>query len=292
MLYVELPVMRRLVGADADQPPSDVGGGRLPVASEAKANTSTRTNAAVARLRPDMVSPPVAVAGVVRHYADRPGSDSATVDREVHVVLGAVRPIAAPAPADRAERRDHGRRDHPFPQVRAVEERPATRIANAPAAHVRVLDRVEVDRVAVGVVRPVAAARPAGARGRDRLAAVEGARDVRLVGVAAARVHVLELHVPDGEVQLVEAAEDAREWLGDVVADDELPRRRLAVPGPVRDRQQPKVPELDGATGPPIARRQLGAERLRQAADGVAVLLRAGLRGLPGEEGDGEDGDR
>src|SRR5205085_2364648 len=102
------------------------------------------------------------------------------VGREVHVVLRAG-PAAAPAPADRAERGDHGRRDHALAQARAVEVRAAAALARPAAAGVRVLDRVQVDRLAVRVHRPVAGARAAGAGRGDGVAAVEGGRLVAAV---------------------------------------------------------------------------------------------------------------
>src|SRR4051812_49625755 len=45
---------------------------------------------------------------------------SVAVHREVHVVLGVAGPAAAPAPADRGERRSHLRGDHAAPVTRAV----------------------------------------------------------------------------------------------------------------------------------------------------------------------------
>ena len=51
---------------------------------------------------------------------------------------------------------DHRQRDHALAQARAVEVGDAAALARAAAAGVGVLDRVQVDRLAVGVHRPVA----------------------------------------------------------------------------------------------------------------------------------------
>ncbi len=90
------------------------------------------------------------------------------VPGEVHVVLGVSGPRATPAPADRPERSHDRRRDHPGPHLLAVRVGEPGRIPRHPAPDVGVLDRVDVDREAVGVVRPRAGARLAGARARPR----------------------------------------------------------------------------------------------------------------------------
>ena len=95
----------------------------------------------------------------------------------MHVVLRIARPASAPAPADGAEGLDNGGRHHPAAQPRPVQVRPARTFARPSATDVWVLDRVEVDRAAVGspaTVRPASAA----AGRRDRLTAFEGVRDV------------------------------------------------------------------------------------------------------------------
>ena len=106
--------------------------------------------------------------------------------REVHVVLRRAGPRAAPAPADRPERRDDRRRHHPGPHARAVEVRERGLVARHAAADVGVLDRVQVDRLAVGVLRPVCRCRSsAGARRRHGLAALERRGDVAVGRPAA-----------------------------------------------------------------------------------------------------------
>src|SRR5579862_7703569 len=87
------------------------------------------------------------------------------VDREVHVVLRGADPRASPAPADRREGPAHGRRDHPRPHVRPLEIRERGLVARHPAADVRVLARVEVDRLPERVHRPVVRGRAAAAWG-------------------------------------------------------------------------------------------------------------------------------
>src|SRR6266516_4076264 len=108
----------------------------------------------------------------------RSETGSVAVDREVHVVLGRAAPGPAPPPADRAEGGENGRRHHSLAQMRAVEVLPARWIVRHPAPDIRILERVEVDRVPVGVVRPCARALPARARRRHRVAAVERTADV------------------------------------------------------------------------------------------------------------------
>ena len=79
---------------------------------------------------------------------------------EVHVVLGVAGPGAAPAPADRAERRDRARGHHPLAVAGAVAVAPRLPVAALPASDVGVFARVDVHRQAVGVLRPGARAAP------------------------------------------------------------------------------------------------------------------------------------
>src|SRR4051795_6483180 len=103
-----------------------------------------------------------------------------TVPGEVHVVLGVTGPRAAPAPANRSERIHDPSRDHPGPVVRAVAVLLRQRITAHAAADVRVLDRVQVERLPVRVVGPVAGALPAAARRWNGVAALERAGRVGL----------------------------------------------------------------------------------------------------------------
>src|SRR3954447_21923799 len=113
---------------------------------------------------------------------------SVAVDREVHVVLGVARPAAAPAPSDRGECFSDLGRDHPGAVARAVAERLRPRVAAHAAAHVRVLDRVEIDCQAIGVVRPAPRSGPAATRGRHRLSALERTAGIAVLGPLAADV--------------------------------------------------------------------------------------------------------
>src|SRR6188472_100365 len=96
----------------------------------------------------------------------------------MHVVLGVSGPRAAPAPADRPKRLDDGPGHHPGPMVGAVVVRPRRGISTLTAADVGVLNRVEVDCEPISVHGPRASAATAGARRRDRLAALERGADV------------------------------------------------------------------------------------------------------------------
>src|SRR4029079_19141804 len=84
----------------------------------------------------------------------RPLRRLVAVAREVHVVLGRAGPVAAPAPADRAEGRDDRGRHHALPQPRPIEVAGPGRIARLTTPDIRVLGRVEVDREAVSMVLP------------------------------------------------------------------------------------------------------------------------------------------
>jgi len=108
--------------------------------------------------------------------------------------------------------------------------------------------------VAVGVVRPRAVARPAGAWGRNRLTALERPADVAVGGSdALGSVHRLDAQVSDREAKLVEPSEHGLERCGDVAVYDELARMGSAVEAPVPDDEQPELRERDGAVPPPEA---------------------------------------
>src|SRR4029079_4848813 len=131
----------------------------------------------------------------VTEAARAPVSTRATlsaVEGEVLVVADAARPAAAPAPALRAECLDQHaalvRRSGLMP--RAVEVRRARAVRARASADVRVLDRVDVDREAGRMGRPVARA--------GRGATVEGRGVVGLDRPeVVAAVAVDRLHPPD-----------------------------------------------------------------------------------------------
>ncbi len=79
---------------------------------------------------------------------------SVTRGREVHVVLRRAGPGAAPVPADRAECAYDRRCDHPAAKPRAIHVARALPVACLPTPDVRVLQRVQVDRPTIRVVRP------------------------------------------------------------------------------------------------------------------------------------------
>src|SRR5205807_10579896 len=116
------------------------------------------------------------------------------------------RPTPAPLPADGGEGPDEqaaGHR-HPGAYARTVEVGAARARVHAAALDVRVLDRVDVDRQAVGVRRPVL--RP----GRDRVAAVEARGVVRLARALVLRaVGVDRPQAPEWEARGVEPPKDA-----------------------------------------------------------------------------------
>src|SRR3954470_9796631 len=145
------------------------------------------------------------------------------VEREVHVVLRVAGPCTAPAPADGCEGVDDVARDHARPMMGAVAVRLRQWIAAHPAPHVRVLDRVEVDRQPVRVVRPVAGAAATGTRRRNRIAAFERSGGVAVLGLLAARpVDTVDRHVTDREMEQVEPVEHLRERRRGGPVDDQL----------------------------------------------------------------------
>src|SRR3954451_14691153 len=140
----------------------------------------------------------------------RGGAGLVAVEGEVHVVLRVPRPAAAPAPADRRERRAHLCRDHPPAVAGTVAVGLRLRVAAHAAADVGVLDGVEVNREAVGVIGPATGAAAAAARRRDRLPALDGTGGIAICG-AALRVDGVDRHVMDREVDHVEAVEGLRQ---------------------------------------------------------------------------------
>src|SRR4051794_41889520 len=90
---------------------------------------------------------------------------------------------------------------------RAVEVAPRPRVRSAPVRDVRILDRVDVEREAVCVLRPAPLT--------GRAAAVERRRVVGLDrAVVAAAVVVDEPHPADREPAAVEARGTASPWAG------------------------------------------------------------------------------
>ena len=195
-------------------------------------------------------------------------------------------PAAAPPPADRREGRDDGRRDHPGPRLRPVEVRAARRLAGAAAAHIGVLDRVEVDRPPVGVVRPVAGARATGRRHRPP--ALERAADVPCRPRRRRAVHVDEAQVADPEALVVEHAEDAPQRVRVRAPDHELAGRHSAVEAPVADRQEPQLGERDGTAWPPELSLEAFREPCRERSNGREVRRLGRPSGARGEQADGE----
>src|SRR4051794_11162173 len=108
---------------------------------------------------------PMIVHSTARRYAP---ARSVAVEREVHVVLRAAGPAAAPTPPDRGEGVAHLSGDHPAAMARAVAVGLCLRVAAHAAAHVRILDRVDVDGEAVRVVGPTAGSAAPAARRRHR----------------------------------------------------------------------------------------------------------------------------
>ena len=158
------------------------------------------------------------------------------------------RPASAPAPADRGERaHEHAARDrHPGPVARAVAKRVPGRGYDASPLDVRVLDGVDVDRLAVGVCRP--AFRPC----RDGVAAVESGGVVGggRAGVARA-VDGDRAHPADGEARAVEHAEDLPDVARDGAVDDQLAAVRASVEADVRDEEPSELGRPDRAAGVP-----------------------------------------
>ena len=107
------------------------------------------------------------------------------------------------------------------------------------SSHVRVLDRVEVDRAAVRVLRP--------ARRAVDGPTVEGGRVVGLDRPEVARaVGVDGDHPPDRKTGPVQAPEDREHVRGDVAMDDDPPAVHVAVEAPV-----PRADETEiGRAGP------------------------------------------
>ena len=141
-----------------------------------------------------------------------------------------------------------------LPRERAVDV-PARRGVARPAARdVRVLDRVEVDRPAVGVLGPVGRA--------GRAAAVEGRGVVGLDRVeVGAAIGLDRQHAADREARGVELAERARDGRGDRPVHDQRPAMGMPVEADVGERDAAQVGERDRAAGPPHRRRHRRALR-------------------------------
>ena len=149
---------------------------------------------------------------------------SVTRGREVHVVLRRAGPGAAPAPADRAECAYDRRCDHPAAKPRAIHVARASPVACPPTPDVRVLQRVQVDRPTIRVVRPAPRTGASRAGRRHGLATFERPAHVT-VGRARApptTIRVGETHVADREPQVVELPEDTAEIVGVLAGHDEL----------------------------------------------------------------------
>ena len=125
---------------------------------------------------------------------------------------------------------------------------------SAACADIGVLDRVDVDRQAVGVIRPV--------RGAGGVAAVEGGRVVGLDRAkVAAPVSVHELHAPDREAGAVELLESGDDLPRHRAVDDQSARVRAAVESSVAECQQAQARERHGAAAVPRDPGHLRAQR-------------------------------
>ena len=163
-------------------------------------------------------------------------------------------PRAAPAPADRRERRDRPRRHHPAAVTGAVEVRLGRGVAALAAADVGVLPRVDVDRKPVGMHRPRTRAACHRCRATGRLPAVEGAGDVVVARTAAGRAVDVREAAGDGSGNAARRACGRRARVDRPPGvDDELTGMRAPVEAPVRDREQPQVRQPDRAAGTPEA---------------------------------------
>src|SRR3990172_1412178 len=112
------------------------------------------------------------------------------------------------------------------------------------AADEGVLDRVDVDRAAVRVLRPAL-------RALD-VAAVERGGVVRLDRAkVAGPVDVDRHHAPDREAGLVEPAHHRQHRAGNVSVDDEPAGMHPAVEAPVTRRDDPELVEPDRAAWTP-----------------------------------------
>ena len=117
-------------------------------------------------------------------------------------------------------------------------------VVHAAVLDVRVLDRVDVDRAAVRVLRPAA--------GAGRAAAVERRRVVGLDRAEVASAVGLDRDdLPDREPRGVQAPEHRPQRARRRLVDDEPAGTAPAVEPPVADREQPEVAERDRAAGPP-----------------------------------------
>src|SRR5690606_12600330 len=121
-------------------------------------------------------------------------------------------PVAAPLEARPRERAHHDVTvdDHAGPDVVPIQILPARLGQHQVSADVRVLDRVDVDRLAVGMNRELATA--------GLLPAVERRAVVGLHGRIVVPAVVLDaLHPADRELVVVEVPEDLHHVLGDIL---------------------------------------------------------------------------
>ena len=190
--------------------------------------------------------------------------DHRPLRREVLVVLDRAGPPSAPPPADRVERADeraafHG---HALPHRLPGDVRAARVVVHAAVLDVRVLDRVDVDRAAVRVLRPAARA--------GRAAAVERRRVVGLDRPeVAAAVGVDRDDLPDREPRGVQAPEHRPQRARRRLVDDEPAGAAPAVEPPVADRELPEVARArrgsPAATRPPSSVRAASPRAARSS---------------------------
>ena len=185
--------------------------------------------------------------------------------RKVLVVAEARTPL----PAHGRERlHEHAARDgHPRTGRRAVDEGPPGRRGHARSLHVRILDGVDVDRLAVGVLRPAS-------RAADEAAVEAGGVVGRHRRVVAAAVGRHRAQSADREARLPEPPKDRDDVAGDAAGDDDRPPPRPAAEVPVRDVQRAQARRPDRAARAirvaqvaPAHRPDVRLERRRGAAD-------------------------
>ena len=146
------------------------------------------------------------------------------------------------------------------------------------------LTRVEVDRLAEGVIRPVMRRRGAAARRGPCVPALEGGRDI----AALPRVRAVgggERPIPDREPHAVELGEDLLDRIRDLLIHDDLADVRLPVEAVIAVADDAELRHPDGAAAMPLSRCD---DRLLL---GVREPRDAGLRRCAGgTRADGEGG--
>ena len=175
------------------------------------------------------------------------------------------RPSPSRPPRTRAPRR------RPRPPSPAVQRPPEVGTAGrvgrrSRGRHVGVLDRVQVDRAAVRVLRPARRALDVATVERGRVVGLDRAEVARAVGIDRD-------HAPNREPRRVEPAENAEHRTGDVAVDDEPPGVHTRVEAPMARAHQPEV----------VKRRQ-GNRGARRAPSSSPEGTREAAPPIPGRE--------